>query len=794
MNKLEEIHMAEQSIISSQIDNILLQRKNRAVDLRRRRDQIMELKQALNGCAQLPKKANSIEDPKLRKECMDTLSKVKVPMAVMKQTDAILKKMDEAIKRFERESLNIATVGKARQGKSTILQAISNLGNDIIPAFDAGDCTGAVSIIHNDSSMEPGRVRVDLTFRSKDELLNIVKGYINNIDPEYLKQNPLEYDDIGYVSMSDLEMSIEEGEAGKMVQLEHLRRIVSDFNGDSDSKSVSIRDLCGRSGMSLTNPDEIRKYVAQNNGKDITNPLRENYYSYLAVNRAEIYCRFADDVGKLVLVDTIGLGDTQLGIEEAMLDTVDKQCDATIVVTKPISGVTTQDMSIYEMLQQHFKHRDMKKWLFYIANLHKGVNDNVASTFHKGIVSNPKYSIADCKLIDGSDSVAVRQDFLMPMLTKLLGNLEHVDNIFIQEINKLCAELKDKILAMMENFPNGEVVSTDRPENLKAYTLGIECYDRLTSNLDKQVRYWYEEQNKPNAALWNRVKDILNGLEDILPSEENLQQVLDQSGDLKESSLWQVPLNYVRNEISDQFIALDDLMGEETLMFKNDLIGELYDSLKSMGGLEDGQEEEPAEQKSADAEEEIPEEEEKKEIDKTRWLWNVMEPMLRDNPEYIQIYRAFQFLDQFNFNIRAQIIQEVRYQLRIINDMTTDFYMRPNYTFSKSNAGQAVHFYMTSRLAILEDGLRESLMQMNKMPNQAFYAAAEEFYDRLTFASDFKNGKFVNMASIWGKFFAQYSSLIWKKDMEKMEAVKRVMKEYKDYCDLLAEKLSVLAA
>lgn len=788
--------MAERSIISSQIDNILLQRKARAVELRRRRDQVMELKQALSGCNQLTSKAKSIGDARLRKECMETLSKVKVPMKVMKQTDVILRKMDEAIKRFERESLNIATVGKARQGKSTILQAISNLGNDIIPAFDAGDCTGAVSIIHNDSSMEPGRVRVDLTFRSKDELLNIVKGYINNIDPEYLTQNSLEYDDIGYISMSDLEMGIEEGEAGKMVQLEHLRRIVDDFTGNSDSKSVSIRDLCGQSGMSLTNPDEIRKYVAQNNGKDITDPLRENYYSYLAVNKAEIYCRFADDVGKLVLVDTIGLGDTQLGIEDAMLDTVDKQCDATIVVTKPISGVTTQDMSIYEMLQQHFKHRDMKKWLFYIANLHKGVNDNVASTFHKGIVSNPKYSIADCKLIDGSDSVAVRQDFLMPMLTKLLGNLDYVDNIFIQEINKLCADLKVQIQTMLESFPNGEFGTTSGPENLHAYTLGIECYNRLTSNLDKQVRYWYEEQHKPNATLWNRVKDILNGLEEILPSEENLQRVLDQSGDLQGSALWQVPLNYVRNEISDQFIALDDLMGEETLTFKNTLIGGLYDSLKSMGGLEEepAQTPNPADQKNADTEEDAAEEAEKKEIDKTRWLWNVMEPMLRDNPEYIQIYRAFQFLDQFNFNIRAQIIQEVRYQLRIINDMTTDFYMMPNYTFSKSNAGQAVHYYMTSRLAILEDGLRESLMQMNKMPNQAFYAAAEEFYDRLTFASDFKNGRFVNMANIWGKFFSQYSGLIWKKEMEKQESVKRVMKEYKDYCDLLAEKLSVLAA
>ena len=780
--------MSEQSIISSQIDNILIQRKSRAAELRRRRDQIMELKQALTGCSQIPNKAKSIQDPKLRKECLDTLSRVKVPMAAMKQTDAILKKIDDAIKRFERESLNIATVGKARQGKSTILQAISNLGNEIIPAFDAGDCTGAVSIIHNDSAMEPGRVRVDLTFRTKEELLHIVKGYINNINPEYLLENPLEYDDIGYISLTDLEAGIEDGEAGKQVQLEHLKRIVSDFNGTSDSKSVTIQDLCGRSGMSLTNPDEIRKYVAQNNGKDITDPLRENYYSYLAVNRAEIYCRFADDVGKLVLVDTIGLGDTQLGIEAAMLDTVDRQCDATIVVTKPISGVTNQDMSIYDLLRTHFKHRDMKKWLFYVANLHKGVNDNVASTFHKGIITNPKYSIADCKLIDGSDGYAVRHDFLMPMLTKLLGNLEHIDNIYIAEIDNLCHDLHGKVQDMLESFPAAEVMTTNSQDKLKAYALGTDCYMRLTSNLSKQVGYWYDQRNKPNAALWNRVKDILNNLENILPSEEELQNVLEQSGDIVEATLWQTPLNYVRNAITDQFIAIDGLMEEENLQFKNQLIGNLYDSLKSMGGIES----EPEEQDITDDEKEE-QDNQTKPVDQTRWLWSVMEPLIRDNPEYIQIYKAFQFLDQFNFNVRAQIIQEVRYQLGIINPMNTEFYMRPNYTFSKNNAGKAVRFYMTSRLAILEDGLRESLMKMNKMPNQAFYAAAEEFYDRLTFASDFTNNKFVNMSNIWGQFFAQYSDIIWKKDMEKQESVKRVMEEYKACCDMLTEKLRALA-
>lgn len=69
-------------------------------------------------------------------------------------------------------------------------------------------------------------------------------------------------------------------------------------------------------------------------------------YKYLAVEKADIYCPFYEDCGSLVLVDTIGLGDTQYGIEEAMLEPVDKECDAAIVVTMPMSGVQESDLKL----------------------------------------------------------------------------------------------------------------------------------------------------------------------------------------------------------------------------------------------------------------------------------------------------------------------------------------------------------------------------------------------------------------------------------------------------------------
>lgn len=765
--------MPEASSISRQIDEILVRRKAKAESMKLRRAGLQELKRSLLACGQLSAKARTIQDPELQGQCLELLSKVRIPMDVMKSLDQLLRRTDEAAARFDRDSLNVATVGRARQGKSTFLQAVGNLGNDIIPAFDAGDCTGAVSVIHNDPAMEPGRVRVELSFRSQEELLEIVRGYIGNISQKYLAENHLEYDSIAYISIPELESCIEPGDSGRTIQLEHLRRIVNDFNGSSDSRSEPIRDLCGRGGMTLSDPDQIRRYVAQNNGRSEEDPLRENYYSYLAVRRAEIYCRFVEDVGKLVLVDTIGLGDTQYGIEGAMLDTVDKQCDAAIVVTKPDSGIKDQDQQLYELLRDRFKLRDTGKWLFYLANLQHGYNDNAVDSFANS-VRQKNFAVAGCRKIDCKDQQSVREDFLIPVLRTLLGNMEDIDRAYIGEIDQQCAQLRERLTQVIAAFPQPESMSYETTVGLEVAKEGKRCYARLTSELAKHVGWWYTQRDKPNATLWNRVKDILNGLESILPSEEDLQRVLDESGTMIGSDLWQTPLNYVRNEITDQFIAIDGLMEQETLRFKNTIVHDLYFTLKNLSGS----------QEDASAGEQV---------DQVEWLWEVMSKLISDKPEYAQIYKAFQFLHQFEFNVRAQMIQEVRHQLSIINPMMPDYYMQPNYVFSKAEAGRAVHFYLTSRLAILEDNLRNSLAGMNRMPNQAFYAAAEEFYDRLTFASDFKNGTFVDMSEVWGEFFTEYSRLLWAEKVDRHKAMDKVMEEYKQYCAQLTARLSALA-
>jgi ABC-type phosphate/phosphonate transport system ATPase subunit len=43
--------------------------------------------------------------------------------------------------RFSCDTLNIGVIGIMRQGKSTLLQSLTGLGNNVIPAQSGGACT-----------------------------------------------------------------------------------------------------------------------------------------------------------------------------------------------------------------------------------------------------------------------------------------------------------------------------------------------------------------------------------------------------------------------------------------------------------------------------------------------------------------------------------------------------------------------------------------------------------------------------------------------------------------------------
>ena len=735
--------------VRDQIDRIIANRKEKSASLQKRKDHMQDLKNQLKSFSSaLVMQTRDIKDEQLRAQYGAVFGGVNT-MPVQKKVDQMLRKLDEGIKRFERDYISIATVGKERQGKSQFLQSVGDLDNSIIPAYDATSCTGATSIIWNDLTVPRGTVKATITFRQPQELLDIVTPYIREIDPTYLDDFPLQFEDVGYINLAQLRVNMEAGNANQATAEKHLTNIVEHFD--------EFRDLFGASPLTLTDPDLIKTYVAQNNGKDISDPGVEFYYKYLAVARADIYCPFFTDTGKVRLVDTVGIGDTKFGIEDMMLNTVDKECDAAIVVTRPISGIQSTDLDLYNSLRDKFKLRDTSQWLFYLVNHFKGQNDNTVEAFHNDIVK-AKWAVADCRIVDASDQTVVRDHFVMPMLQTLLKNMDAIDGAYLSEIHEMEKEVRVELQRFVDQLPTLQSVNTNAILGKEAAEKGKQCFNRMANDLKRAVYYWSQEKEKPNTALWNSVQAILNNIDTIIPTPERINELACSSGAITGESIWEMILHYVRNAITDRFIAIDNVLERETLEFKNSLVKTLYHELRQLSVEGD----EPASEE---------------ECDMVEWLKTMMDGILSSNDQYIQIRKGFNFLYRFEFNTRAQLIQEVRRQMYIINPICTE-YAKPSYTFPSMDCGNAVHFYLTSRMSVIEDELRYHLAKLYRTPNLAFYAAAEEFYDRLAFASDLSGDSMISMADVWGSFFQEYSSKLWKEDTERYDVVNQLIGNY----------------
>ena len=120
--------------------------------------------------------------------------------------------------RFARETLNIGVVGRARQGKSRLLQSLSGLTTTEIPDGDRQHCTGVRStIFHNPDVSAYGEV----TFYSQRAFLHEV------ITPYYRELNlgapPLSIDEFAATPLPPLPKELP-GHAEPRAKYEHLGR------------------------------------------------------------------------------------------------------------------------------------------------------------------------------------------------------------------------------------------------------------------------------------------------------------------------------------------------------------------------------------------------------------------------------------------------------------------------------------------------------------------------------------------------------------------------------------------
>ena len=125
--------------IREQIDRILAARKEKGKELEARLEAWKKLKERLyRGTSSLVMESMDIKDDKLREQYGRIFNDVDASeVELLKLMDQVVTAMGDGVKRFNRDYISIATVGKERQGKSQFLQSLGDLDDEIIPAYDA---------------------------------------------------------------------------------------------------------------------------------------------------------------------------------------------------------------------------------------------------------------------------------------------------------------------------------------------------------------------------------------------------------------------------------------------------------------------------------------------------------------------------------------------------------------------------------------------------------------------------------------------------------------------------------
>lgn len=322
--------------------------------LDKRHKQVLMLEKVHNGLAELEMQMDSLqqmaeevlaEADEIPQDIASLTSKIATyiggPQEEMAHLNASIISLT---KRFSKETINIGVAGKARQGKSTLLQKISGLSNKEIPTSDELPCTGTKSKIYH--SEDDAYAKIE--FYSKEEFLKeILHPYFDKLKiskPFSLKRfgEPL----------SELNNNLSKDRNLDKAIYEKLAFIHSAFSSYAELLSKPPKTL---------ELEEILNYVTQGKGRT----------RYLAVKSADIYTKFPNhDVTGLCLVDLPGLEAAQ-GHEMKLVSSLEHEVDAVIFVKSPdVLGTDWEqaDYNVFDLVDNAVREVELANRLFIVLN------------------------------------------------------------------------------------------------------------------------------------------------------------------------------------------------------------------------------------------------------------------------------------------------------------------------------------------------------------------------------------------------------------------------------------------
>lgn len=732
--------------IANDVD-IIIQRRNEKVEvIRKQNEYIEEICSGLDKLQKLKDKMLNNDKLKLSNESMECIQQIDLHSFQLKHA-----KLREAFRnideRFSRKTINIAVIGGARQGKSKLLQTISGLSNEVIPAFDTSDCTGATSMIKN---VKGGTLRADITFKQEVDMIQCVQRYLDEIIGKDEKRIS-SFQEIARLDIDEIKGKI--ASDAQTARLEHLEKYIKYFNEWSP--------YVGRH-VSVTEPEEIKTFVAQHNGKSEKSPDREDYYKYLAVEKAEISCEFNyADAGKIVLQDTIGLGDTSLGIEKAMLDTVAKDSDAAIIIKRPEVGTgkfDNDDYKLYDKLEENFKGRNMDKWLFWLINETDG--DTIYGNNHDRCEAVEakirKFAgLAGHDIVNVSDTEKVNNQFLHMVLSILTANIDVIDRGLVTDLNKMAASLYNEyenIQKVIQGILTSEVkniINVTEFVNKRWYGF---YKQKLMRKLREYKEGWEEKSGQVCKEFKECIENILDNARKRIPDVHELEWELGAGGDHGVTEVYKYHLDKMRTDFTEKFLNIDE---------------EIFD--KMINGIKEDVVNIFAEDDGGRMKYIVPVDEN---LPKAEWLSYAAIDQIFAKDTYSQFKTAFNILANFKLTVRGFLMHKVRLCVRRL-ELGNKMEFSDNGKCTEH--AKEVKWHLDKKIKETCDELREKLSDMYIDPNGIFSSVIKEFYDRLSFSSAMGR---IGAEDLWKSLYYDNCPYVWGEEFNDVNEISDIYSEW----------------
>jgi hypothetical protein len=481
-----------------------------------------------------------------------------------------INELQRLIARLSRSTLNVGVIGRMRQGKSSFLQSVSGLSDQVIPAYSGGACTATMSKIYH----HEGDVKAIVKLHSaKSFLEEVICPYFQQLmlgcPPKSLEE----------FANSPLPVLAKDSRSASQAVYKHLE----EYQINLQHYRVFLEEEPQNRTITV---DEIPSYEIQHRDEQ----GRLTSFNHFAVREVEIFCPFPRlEAAKLGLVDTPGLGDTRLGDAETMLRTLGREIDIVIIIRRPdLLGDQWQaeDLMLYDLASQALP--DFEKRAFILLNHQQIDGDNLhTSEFMKATFN--KMKVVDCLIADCRDAEEASQ-VLDEVVQYLNQNILNIEEHYVQSCQNRLIEVYKLLRTELDKAKMALALQTDERRLFR--TLFPKLMRKLTSGLSKLAEDLKNNQKDEDFFL------ILKGIladcqkDSGIPS---LEEIHDRFYDpmLKGSyiTLYYTYLTELRIHLVKKFSGISDGLDQATnrlklrvvdiLVERGDL-GKLFD----VGGLD----------------------------------------------------------------------------------------------------------------------------------------------------------------------------------------------------------------